>query len=88
MECCICINSCRVPLSNHLLSLNPSVFWISDTNQLQQIHATVESIVIRGGLGRGEESFHLSNLPSLVTLVIGCLSFCECHKVVFESRND
>ena len=55
---------------------------------MEEISRSVESIVIQGGVGRGEESFYLSNLPSLITIEIGCLSFCECHSIVFESKND
>ena len=57
--------------------------------QENQICNSVESIVIQGGVGRDEEkSFTLSNLPSLITLEMGCGAFCICHSIVFESMND
>ena len=35
---------------------------------MNEISNSVESIVIQGGVGREEELFYLSNLPSLKTL--------------------
>ena len=84
----ITFNSHVTP-SEHLLSLHPSVFWISRLNQMKEISSSVESIVIQGGVGRDDEkSFNLSNLPSLITLEMGCDAFCSCHSIVFESMND
>ena len=75
--------------SEHLLSLHPSVFWISKSNQMKQVSRSVESIVIKGGVGRdGRKSFKLSNLPSLITLEMGYAAFDDCHSIVFESEND
>ena len=56
---------------------------------MNEICNSVESIVIQGGVGRDEEkSFTLSNLPSLITLEMGCGAFRICHRIVFESMND
>ena len=56
---------------------------------MNQISTSVESIVIQEGVGEEDEIFFtLSNLPSLKTLEIGCVSFCDCHSIVFESMND
>ena len=75
--------------SEHLLSLYPSSLWISETSQMNQISTSVESIVIQEGVGEEDEIFFtLSNLPSLKTLEMGCLSFYECHSIVFESMSD
>ena len=53
---------------------------------MKQIADTVKSIVIQGCVGRdGEMSFTLSNLPSLITLEVGCGAFYECKSIVFES---
>ena len=41
--------------SEHLLSLHPSVFWISNVSQMEQISSSVESIVIQGRVGEEEE---------------------------------
>ena len=87
LEYCVTKNSGVAP-SEHLLSLHPSVFWISEAGRVNEISNSVESIVIQGGVGREEELFYLSNLPSLKTLEIGCVSFCDCHSIVFESMND
>ena len=74
--------------SEHLLSLHPSVFWISKSNQMKQISKSIESIVIQGEVGMREKSFNLSSLHSLITVEMGCEAFNECHSVVFESMND
>ena len=56
---------------------------------MNEICNSVESIVIQGGVGRDEEkSFTLSNLPSLITLEMGCGAFCICHSIVLDSMND
>ena len=73
--------------SKRLLSSHPFVSWILDTNQMQQISSSVQSIIIQGGVGRnGGRQFTLSNLPSLTTLGMGCGAFYECHSIVIESR--
>ena len=88
LEYCVTKNSGVAP-SEHLLSLHPSVFWISKSNQMKQVSRSVESIVIKGGVGRdGRKSFKLSNLPSLITLEMGYAAFDDCHSIVFESEND
>ena len=88
LEYYITKNIRRITPSEHVLSLHPSVFWISEAGRVNEISNSVESIVIQGGVGREEELFYLSNLPSLKTLEIGCVSFCDCHSIVFESMND
>ena len=81
------MNSYVTP-SEHLLSLHPSVFWIPRIDQMEQISSSVESIVIKGGVGRDEKmSLTLSNINSLITLEMGCEAFCECHSIVLESTN-
>ena len=55
---------------------------------MNQISTSVESIVIQGNVKGDKELFTLSNLPSLKTLEMGCLSFYECHSIVFESMSD
>ena len=88
LEYYITVNSNMTP-SEHLLSLYPSSLWISETSQMNQISTSVESIVIQEGVGEEDEIFFtLSNLPSLKTLEMGCLSFYECHSIVFESMSD
>ena len=88
LEYYITVNSNMTP-SEHLLSLDPSSLWISETSQMNQISTSVESIVIQEGVGEEDEIFFtLSNLPSLKTLEMGCLSFYECHSIVFESMSD
>ena len=76
-----------MPPPEHLLSLHPSVLWISVTDQMKQISDKVESISIQRRLGRKEKSFNLSSLHSLITVEMGCEAFNECHSVVFESMN-
>ena len=44
--------------------------------------------MIKGKVGKENNSFKLSNLSSLVTLEIGNEAFQECHSIVFESMND
>ncbi|KNB41447.1 hypothetical protein JH06_5418 [Blastocystis sp. subtype 4] len=85
LEHYITLNSYVTP-SKHLLSLDRSAFWIWDISQMNEICNSVESIVIQGGVGRDEEkSFTLSNLPSLITLEMGCGAFCICHSIVFDN---
>ena len=56
---------------------------------MKQVSRSVESIVIKGGVGRdGRKSFKLSNLPSLITLEMGRDAFEYCYSIVFESMND
>ena len=87
LERIVTVNSYVMP-SEHLLSLYPSVFWVSDISQMKQITDTVESIVIQGCVGRDREmSFTLSNLPSLMTLEMGYEAFCECHSIVLKGKN-
>ena len=74
--------------SKHLLSLHPSRQWISDVSEMEAISSSVESIVIKREVGKNEKVFSLSNLPSLTTVEMGCVSFCDCHSIVFESMND
>ena len=71
-----------------MLSLHPSVFWITELDQMQEISNSIESIMIQGGVGREENELHLSNLPSLITLEIGSYGFCNCNTIVIESMND
>ena len=87
LEHYITINS-NMPPPEHLLSLHPSVLWISVTDQMKQISDKVESISIQRRLGRKEKSFNLSSLHSLITVEMGCEAFNECHSIVFESMND
>ena len=88
LEDCIILNSGDITPSEHLLSLHPSVFWISDVSQMEQISNSVESIMIQEGVGKEEGRFILSNLPSLITLEMGYAAFDDCHSIVFESEND
>ena len=74
--------------SQRVLSLYPSVFWISDTYQMEDISHSVESIVIRGNVGCRSEQFTLSNLPSLMSLELGCYSFEQCERIVLDSMSD
>ena len=78
----------HVTPSEHLLSLHPSVFWILDASQMEQISNSVESIIIKRNIGEKNNSFKLSNLSSLVTLEMGYEAFYKCQTVVFESMND
>ena len=87
LEYAITLSSFVLP-SERLMSLYPSVVWVSTMDQMNHIDCSVESILIQGGVGRQEKSFHLSNLPSLVTLEMGGGAFCFCHSVVFESLNN
>ena len=87
LEYVVTVNGCVTP-SEHLFSRHPSVFWIFRIDQMQQISSSVEHIVIQGCVGRGSESFNLSNLSSLITLEIGCGAFCMCKRIVFDSMND
>ena len=57
-------------------------------DQMQQISNNINSILIQGNVGRRSKSFSISNLPSLITLEMGCVAFYECHSIVFESMND
>ena len=72
--------------SEHLLSIHPLECWISRIDQMQQISNSVKSIVIQGGVGR--ELFNLTNLPSLISIEMGCGAFRKCQSIVFESMND
>ena len=79
----------KVTPSKHLLSLYPSVLWISRIDQMKQISNSVKSIVIQGEVGRNEkESFTLSDFPSLISIEIGYGAFEYCHSIVFDSMND
>ena len=88
LEYYITKNNCYVSPSEHLQSLYPSVFWISKSNQMEQISISIESIVIQGDVGNDKIPFKLSNLPSLITLEMGQDAFEYCHLIVFESMND
>ena len=100
LEDCIILNSGDITPSEHLLSLHPSGFWISDVSQMEQISNSVESIMIQEGVGKEEGRFILSNLPSLISIQLNgnklCCSgsgnchaaFGDCHSIVFESMND
>ena len=88
LEDCIILNSGDITPSEHLLSLHPSGFWISDVSQMEQISNSVESIIIKRDVGEKSKSFKLSSLRSLLTLEIGRYSFQYCHSIVFESMND
>ena len=78
----------HVTPSEHVLSLHPSLFWILDASQMEQISNSVESIIIKRNIGEKNNSFKLSNLSSLVTLEMGYEAFYKCQTVVFESMND
>ena len=88
LEDCIILNSGDITPSEHLLSLHPSVFWISDVSQMEQISNSVESIMIQEGVGKEEGRFILSNLPSLISIQLYRNAFSECRSIVFESKND
>ena len=87
LEYVITLNSYVTP-SEHLLSLHPSVFWISRMDQMQQISNSVKHIVIQGCVGRRGESFNLSNLDSLITLEMGHNAYWTSKSIVFDSMND
>ena len=87
LEYYITLNSNVTP-SKHLLSLHPSIIWISDVSEMKAISSSVESIVIKREVGKNEKVFSLSNLPSLTTVEMGYLAFSDCHSIVFESMND
>ena len=87
LESFIIFNS-NLPPSQDLLSLYSSVLWISTINELEQICGCVKCIVIKGGVGKDEETFNLSNLSSLTTLGMRRDSFRNCHSIVFESISD
>ena len=89
LEYIITLHSYVTP-SNHLLSLHPSVFWISRIDQMQGISSSVEHIMIQGCVGRDERqtSFSLSNLPYLISITLGDCAFDKCHVIVFDSMND
>ena len=87
LESIITFNSFVSP-SQHLLSLNRCVNWVSKFDQMKQISGSVRYLVIQGGVGREERIFNLSNLSSLNTLKIGCSAFNNCYSVVFEGKND
>ena len=87
LEYYITVNSYVSP-SQHLLSLYPSIFWVSSIDQMEQISSSVKSLLIQGRVGRKEKIFNLSNLSSLTTLEMGCGAFKKCHSIVFESEND
>ena len=57
-------------------------------DQMQQISNNINSILIQGNVGRRSKSFSISNLPSLITLEMGCGAFFACHLIVLESMND
>ena len=87
VEYLITLNSC-IPPSEHLLSLDSSVLWISRINELNQICCCVESVVIQGGVGLKEKTFNLSNLSCLRSVSMGYNAFRDCDSIVFESEND
>ena len=87
LESFIIFNS-NLPPPQDLLSLYSSVLWISTINELEQICGCVKCIVIKGGVGKDEETFNLSNLSSLTTLEMRRDSFRNCHSIVFESMSD
>ena len=78
----------KVTPSKHLLSLYPSVLWISRIDQMKQISNSVKSIVIQREVGNEKESFTLSDFPSLISIEIGYGAFEYCHSIVFDSMND
>ena len=88
LEDCIILNSGDITPSEHLLSLHPSVFWISDVSHMEEISNSVESIMIQEGVGREEGRFILSNLPSLISIQLYRNAFETCDSIVFESKND
>ena len=87
LEYAVTMNSNVTP-SEHLLSLHPSVLWISRIDQMQQISKSVKHIVIQGCVGRGSESFNLSNLDSLIILEMGNSAYRSSRRIVFDSMND
>ena len=88
LEDCIILNSGDITPSEHLLSLHPSGFWISDVSQMEQISNSVESIMIQEGVGKEEGRFILSNLPSLISIQLYRTAFETCDSITFESKND
>ena len=87
LEYVVTVNGYVTP-SLHLLSRHPSLLWIFRIDHMQQISSSVEHIVIQGCVGREGESFNLSNLPSLITVEMGCFAFCTSQTIVFDSMND
>ena len=88
LEDCIILNSGDITPSEHLLSLHPSGFWISDVSQMEEISNSVESIMIQEGVGKEEGRFILSNLPSLISIQLYRTAFETCDSITFESKND
>ena len=86
LEYYITNHSLHITPSEHLLSLHPSVLWISEADQMIEISSSIESIVILGRVGG--DSFNLFGLPSLITLEMEYEAFCSCHSIVFESMKD
>ena len=78
----------HVTPSEHVLSLHPSLFWILDASQMEQISNSVESIMIQEGVGKEEGRFILSNLPSLISIQLYRTAFETCDSITFESKND
>ena len=87
LEYAVTWNSNVIP-SKHLLSLHPSVLWISRIDQMQEISKSIEHIVIQGCVGRRSESFNLSNLDSLIILEMGHSAYRTSKSIVFDSMND
>ena len=87
LEYVVTLNSYVTP-SEHLLSLHRRGFWISRTDQMQQISKNIKLLLIQGCVGRRIKSFNLSNLPSLTAVEMGYGSFLTCNSIVFESKND
>ena len=44
--------------------------------------------MIKGGVGKDEETFNLSNLSCLRSVSMGYNAFRDCHWIVFESMSD
>ena len=83
------MTSCCLAPSQHLSSLHPTVFWMSDINQMEENLQSIETIVVQQCVGRDyQNSFTLSNLSNLTSLVIGKSAFECCQSIVFDSMND
>ena len=88
LEYLITLHSYAIP-SKRILSLDPSVFWVSTVNQVKQISSSIKSLVIQGGVGRwGVASFNLSNMPYLTTLLMGQCAFWNCCSIVLQSEDN
>lgn len=73
--------------SEYVLSLHPSSLWLTASDPMGEISATIETIVIQGCAGRDDKYFCLSNLATLRYLRVGANAFSNCYNIVLDSMN-